>query len=101
MAIIGDGTGAYWARLGKVRIVAEIMGGKRGALEFWEASEGTKHQAYGAFASAHAKLVMSSCPTRIPPDWTQIAGTNYCVLQLARYDVYALGSVTASTQPAP
>jgi len=88
VAIIGDGTSAYWARLAKVRIVAEIMGGNRGALEFWNAPEETKQKAYGAFASTHAKLVMSACPADIPPDWAQIVGTNYCVLQLPRDDVY-------------
>ena len=92
VAIIGDGTSAYWARLAKVRIVAEVMGGKRGAQEFWNAPQATKHQAYSAFASAHATVVMSSCPAIIPADWTQIAGTNYCVLQLARNaDSYARG----------
>jgi hypothetical protein len=89
VAVIGDGTGAYWARLAKVRIVAEIMGAKRGAQEFWSAPEGTKQQVYNVFASAHAKLVMSSCPPVVPADWTQIAGTNYCLLQLSRYELFS------------
>jgi len=88
VAVIGDGTGAYWARLAKVRIVAEIMGAKRSAQEFWNAPEGTKQQAYSAFASAHAKLVMSSCPAVIPADWTQIAGTNYRLLQMSRNELF-------------
>ena len=99
VAVIGDGTGAYWARLAKVRIVAEIMGAKRGAQEFWNAPEETKQQAYGAFASAHAKLVMSSCPAVIPADWTQIAGTNYCLLQLSRYELFSHQVTPNGTTP--
>ena len=100
VAVIGDGTGAYWARLAKVRIVAEIMGAKRGAQEFWSAPEGTKQQAYSAFASAHAKLVMSSCPPIIPDDWTQVAGTNYCLLQLSRYELFSHQVTPNGTTPA-
>jgi len=82
VAIIGDGTGAYWARLAKLRIVAEIMGMNHGPEEFWKSSQETKQQVYDAFASAHAKLVVASCPQPTPDGWKQILGTTYCVLQL-------------------
>lgn len=82
VAVIADGTGAFWARLGKLKIVAEIMDAKHGSQEFWDAPEEVQQQVYGIFAGVHAKLVMTSCPP-CPPrtlrGWEPIAGTPYCV----------------------
>jgi len=78
-AVIADGTGAYWARLGKLRIVAEIMDSNHGSREFWHASEEEKQDVYNAFARAHAKLVVTSCPPEAPAGWQPIKGTPYCV----------------------
>jgi hypothetical protein len=85
VAVIADGTGAYWARLAKLRIVAEIMDAKHGSSEFWDAPEEVQQQVYDSFARAHAKLVVTSCPPflpRAPAGWEQIAGTPYCVRPL-------------------
>ncbi len=82
VAVIGDGTGAFWARLGKLRIVAEIMDANHGSREFWNAPEEMQQQAYDAFTRAHAKLVVASCPPSPPGSltgWESIAGTPYCV----------------------
>jgi len=35
VAVIGDGEGAYWARLAHLRIVAEIMDRNGGSVRFW------------------------------------------------------------------
>ncbi|MGA8762425.1 MAG: hypothetical protein WB562_06005 [Candidatus Sulfotelmatobacter sp.] len=82
VAVIGDGTGAYWAHLAKLRIVAEIMGGNHGSTEFWNAPEAVQQNVYSVFGQAHAKLVVTSCPLcppGIPAGWQHIEGTPYCV----------------------
>jgi hypothetical protein len=78
IAIIGDGTGAYWARLGRFRIVAEIMGMNHGAQQFWESPDQIKQDVYRHFAQAHANLVVSACPQAIPADWQKLSGTSFC-----------------------
>ena len=78
MAVIMDGTGAFWAHLAKLRIVAEIMNTGHGSREFWEASQQVQEQVYGDFARAHAKLVVAYCPATLPDAWEQIQGTPYC-----------------------
>lgn len=85
VAVIGDGTGAYWAHLAKLRIVAEIMGTNHGSREFWNASEEVRQQVYDAFRQAHAKLVVTvcpPCPQGAPPGWEPIRETLYCVRRL-------------------
>ena len=82
VAIIADGTDAYWARLGKLRIVAEIMDSNHGSREFWDAPQDVRQQVYDLFARAHAKLVVTTCPPcppRPPTGWEQLGGTPYCV----------------------
>jgi hypothetical protein len=85
VAVIADGTGAYWARLAKLRIVAEIMDTNHGSKEFWTASEDQQQDVYTAFARAHAKLVVTwcpLCPPGIPGGWQRLAGTPYCARTL-------------------
>ncbi len=85
VAVIADGPGAYWARLAKLRIVAEIMDANHGSREFWDAPEEVQQQVYDIFARAHAKLVVTLCPpfpSGAPAGWEQIAGTSYCVRPL-------------------
>jgi hypothetical protein len=82
VAVIGDGTGAYWARLAKLQIVAEVMGANHGSTKFWESPEETKERVYAAFASAGASLAVASCPSPGSNGWQAIAGTDYCVLLL-------------------
>jgi hypothetical protein len=82
VAVIGDGTGAYWARLAKLRIVAEVMGANHGSAQFWESPEDVKESVYAAFASAGASLAVASCPAHAANGWQTISGTDYCVLPL-------------------
>lgn len=85
VAIIGDGTDAYWARLEKLRIVAEIMDANHGSKEFWDSPEEVRRHVYDIFALAGAKLVVTSCPTYPPKSssgWEQIEGTPYCMRPL-------------------
>jgi len=85
VAIIGDGTQAYWAHLAKVRIVAEIMEIKGGCREFWSSSPEVKEKVYRVLRQAHAVSVVSSCTTS-PPEpsdgWQEIAGTPYHIRSL-------------------
>jgi len=85
VAVIADGTGAFWARLAKLRIVAEIMDANHGSKEFWDAPEEVRQQVYDTFARARAKLVVTPCPPCPPATltgWEQIAGTPYSVRPL-------------------
>jgi len=85
VAVIGDGTGAYWARLAKVRIVAEIMGMNHGSLEFWQSTPDVRQKVFSAFAQAHATAVVTvcpSCPPETPDGWQPIRGTPYCMRQI-------------------
>jgi hypothetical protein len=84
VAVIMNGTSAYWAHLAKLRIVAEIMESGHGAAEFWNAPENVQQQVYDSFARTHARLVVTSCPSApaTPAGWEQIAGTPYCAHHL-------------------
>lgn len=85
VALIGDGTGAYWAHLAKLRIVAEIMDSMEQSREFWNAPEEVKQHVYDVFAQARAKLVVTSCPLcspGTPTGWQHIEGTSYCMRPL-------------------
>jgi hypothetical protein len=84
VAVIMNGTSAYWAHLTKLRIVAEIMDTGHGTAEFWNASADVQKQVYDLMARAHAKLVVTSCPVapEIPSGWEEIAGTPYCAHHL-------------------
>ncbi|HEY1676520.1 MAG TPA: hypothetical protein VGG04_02330 [Candidatus Sulfotelmatobacter sp.] len=95
VAIVGDGTSAYWARLARLRIVAEIMEAKHATVDFWKSSPQTQAQVYTAFQRAHAVKAVatcfSGCPAEIPPGWQQIAGTPYWIRSLS--DVPSLRTV--------
>jgi hypothetical protein len=82
VAVIGDGTGAYWARLGKFHIVAEVMGMGHGAEMFWRSPEESRARVYEAFVGAHAKIVVGTCPTELLDTWLQISGTSFCFRRL-------------------
>lgn len=84
VAVIGDGTGAFWARLGKLRIVAEIMGGNRGYNQFWRAPENIKEQVYETFLGTGAKVIVSSCGNDADGGWERIPGSSYCLFPLTR-----------------
>jgi len=84
VAVIMNGTSAYWAHLAKLRIVAEIMETGHGSAEFWSAPADVQRHVYDLFAGAHAKLVVTSCPSApgTPAGWEQLAGTPYCAHHL-------------------
>ena len=79
VAIVGEGTVAYWAYLAKLRIVAEIMDAHHGIQEFWAASAESKQRAYDAFRTAHAKIAVSQCPPSKSDEWQRLSDTTLCL----------------------
>ncbi len=82
VAVIGDGTGAYWARLGKFHIVAEVMGMGHGAEQFWKSPEESRAKVCDTFLRANAKIAVGACPAEIPEGWQRIPGTPFCFRRL-------------------
>jgi 4-amino-4-deoxy-L-arabinose transferase-like glycosyltransferase len=81
VAIIGDGSdGCRWARLARVRIVAQIL--REDTNDFWRISDPRlKAEVYDAFARAGAKAVVAE---ETPPrgefaDWQRLGDTRYYV----------------------
>jgi Fe2+ transport system protein FeoA len=94
VAVIGDGTGAYWARLAHLRIVAEIMGRSGGVAQFWRAPESLQQHVYDLLQGAHAKIVVASCSSSwpiMPKGWKEAPGTSYCL-----YNLEAQGSSSSN-----
>lgn len=83
VALIGDSNSAFWARLGRVQVVAEIRSAD--TAEFWEASPSVQSRAIRAFAGTGARVIVAkSVPTSIPaadPGWQKVGrDTHYAYL---------------------
>jgi hypothetical protein len=86
VALIGDGTGAYWAHLARLRIVAEIPAATPAgltALEFWESGPELQQRglkilertgAMAVIAGANPSIV-DAVPLRMTAQWRRIDGT--------------------------
>jgi len=85
VALIGDGFVEYWARLEKVRIVAEVpdvleAGGADSAAAFWDSSPEIEQEVLNVLRSTGAKAVVAANPPRVlPPGWAQIGNTGHAV----------------------
>jgi hypothetical protein len=85
VAMIGDGFNEYWARLDKVRIVAEAPNldtDKTGdsPKEFWDSSPEIELRVLNILKSAGAKAVIAATPPKgLTPGWMQIGDTGYAV----------------------
>jgi len=88
VALIGDGTGAYWAHLAGLRIVAEIPAGSASrpglpALDFWESGSELQQKALRILGQTGARAVIvrthhsvvDAVPSIIPARWRGIDGT--------------------------
>jgi hypothetical protein len=85
VAIIGDGSdGCRWARMARVRIVAQIL--REDVDDFWRVADPrVKAEVYDALARAGAKAVVAE---ETPPadafgDWERLGNTDYYVHFLA------------------
>jgi hypothetical protein len=86
VASVGYAFNALWARLSRVRIVAEITSGSLeaptgDAERFWAADAHVKQQVYELFAANGARVVVAN---RVPPGasaegWHRIGATSYYV----------------------
>jgi hypothetical protein len=91
IAIIGSSFGAYWARLGRVRIIAEIPAHTTdpevyylpttAAQRFWQADARVKEEVMKAFAQTGARATFAvDAPTAL--GWRRIDRTSYSVYLL-------------------
>ncbi len=85
VAIIGDSSdGCRWARMARVRIVAQIL--REDVADFWQVSSPrVKAGVYDAFAKAGAKAVVAeqSPPSGELADWQRLGDTHYYMHFLA------------------
>jgi hypothetical protein len=82
VAFIGYSYSAYWARLARLRIIAEVRPEEIG--QFWSASAAVREEVLAAFAATGAHVVVSEpASTDIAAEgWEPIAGTGYLVKRL-------------------
>ena len=84
VALIGDGFDeAYWARLEKVRIVAEVPHNLEtgdSATAFWNSGLEGEQTVLNVLKSTGAKAVIAAAPPRVlPSGWIQIGNTEHAV----------------------
>jgi hypothetical protein len=82
VAFIGYSYSAYWARLARLRIIAEV--GPEETGQFWSASAAVRDEVLAAFAAAGAEAVVSE-PAGVDvaaEGWEPIAGTGYLLKRL-------------------
>jgi hypothetical protein len=90
VAVIGDGSYAYWAHLARLHIVAEIPANywspeAHPARDFWESGSEQQQKALNILERAGADVVIAagaplstagSVPSTIMPPWKKIDGTD-------------------------
>jgi hypothetical protein len=86
IALIGDGfSEEFWARLGKVRIVAEVPHGTgfeitNPTAEFWNSTPGIKQTVLDILKRTGAKAVIADTPpTTLPPGWVPVGNTGHAI----------------------
>ncbi|HYM13721.1 MAG TPA: hypothetical protein VEU62_23480, partial [Bryobacterales bacterium] len=82
VALIGAGTEAFWARLARVRIIAEMP--IEDAGYFWAAGEPVRSRAIQMFRSTGAKAIVAESlpPYASAPGWQRLGHTGYYVYLL-------------------
>jgi hypothetical protein len=84
VAIIGDGFTAHWARLARVKIVAEMPASE--ASLFWSAADGLRRDAIQAFSRTGATVVVASEVPEYAPNegWLRVGESSSFILPLGR-----------------
>lgn len=79
VGVIGYAYDSFWARLARVRIVAEML--ESDADEFWRGDEALRKSVLEAFANTGAKAVIAEyVPENASlSDWHQVESTNYYI----------------------
>ncbi|HEU4566248.1 MAG TPA: hypothetical protein VFS05_16415 [Gemmatimonadaceae bacterium] len=83
VALIGNGLMAYWARLARVRIIAELP--RREADRYWAGDDSLKSRVIQTFARTGARAIIAE---RVPPwaaadGWKAIGETGYVIYPLS------------------
>jgi hypothetical protein len=83
VAVIGYAFDSFWARLARVKIVAETLGWQADAL--WLGDPGFQQEVLAAFASAGAKAVVAEYVPAYAnlPGWRQVGDSNFYIYLLA------------------
>lgn len=80
VAVIGTGSGQYWARLGRFKIVAEAFAPEPANARFWGATPERRAIAYQCFRRSGAKAVVAwSPPLGKEAAWSQVGTTNFYI----------------------
>jgi hypothetical protein len=84
VAVIGNSVDAYWARLARVQIIAEIR--KRDRFHFWAADPQVKSQVIETLANTGAKMIVAdTVPNYFSTSgWQKIENTGYYVYLLSK-----------------
>jgi hypothetical protein len=82
IALIGDGMGeSYWARLAKVKIIAEVPQALEtgdSATAFWNSDINGEQAVLNALKGTGAKAVIANTPQRVlSPGWVPVGNTGY------------------------
>jgi hypothetical protein len=79
VAIIGYGFDSFWARLARVRIVAEML--ETQASDFWQGDDAFQKSVLQTFASTGAKAVVAEyVPSDVVlKDWRQVGNSSYYI----------------------
>jgi hypothetical protein len=82
VGFMGYSFSAFWARLARLRIVAELE--PHHADRFWFSSEDAQSRVLQAFASTGVVAVVAAPPRGrpLPPGWTTVPGTEHAVFRL-------------------
>ena len=77
IGVIGEAIAATWARLGRLRIVADVA--PDDVPLFWEGSPAQQGAVLEAFAKAGVRAVVAEGPASdtVPPGWARVGGTRW------------------------
>jgi hypothetical protein len=81
VASIGYTYTAYWARLGRYRVVAEVCAPE--APRFWAAGTAGRAEVLRRFRQAGARAVVCDSVPAGASGWEPVPGTRYAVCRLA------------------
>jgi len=84
VALIGDESDIYWARLARVQIVAQIP--LSDASEYWPLSEGARDDVNRWLGMTGASALVASWTSPATPidGWTPVPGTRYSIFPLKK-----------------
>lgn len=92
VALIGDGTGSFWAHLARLHVVAEVPAGSASrpghpALDFWQSGADVQQKVLKILRSSGARVVIAGAnpsiidavPSTVTGPWKRVGGTRVYV----------------------